>query len=222
MPVNGEAAMHIRPDIVEYFRKLLRIPDEPFEEIEFPPLAPVRDATPFAWLTDSMRTFGPDPRSLLPPHFAAYARIPGNPEHEGCLSREHVAVLATILNDATSSPDLCYYAVWEGYGEPMMIRLLEPGAVPPPPGKPRRRRFHDPPLVLPARQYRVFSGALSAATTSMSLSELSHQSPNLWWPADHAWCVASEIDLDETFVGGSRNCIDRILADPRLRATEVR
>ena len=26
--------------------------------------------------------------------------------------------------------------------------------------------------------------------------------PNLWWPDDRAWCVASEIDLDYTLVGG--------------------
>lgn len=214
--------MHIRPDVVEYFRRLLRIPEPPFDEIAFPPLVPVRDAAAFAWLTDAIRTLRPEPRSLLPDYFEAYARIPNDPEHEGCLPLEHTAVLATILNHATSSPDLCYYAVWEGFGEPMIVRLLEPGEIPRPPEKPRRRRFHEPQLILPGREYRVFSGPLDAATTSMSPSEFSYQSPNLWWPADHAWCVASEIDLDETFVGASRNCIDRILADPRLRATEVR
>jgi hypothetical protein len=47
--------------------------------------------------------------------------------------------------------------------------------------------------------------------------------PNLWWPDDHAWCVASEIDFPYTYVGGSQELIDAILEDPAiesLRATD--
>ena len=44
------------------------------------------------------------------------------------------------------------------------------------------------------------------------------QTPNLWWHGDHTWCVASEIDLTATYVGGPRALIDRILADERLEA----
>ena len=39
-------------------------------------------------------------------------------------------------------------------------------------------------------------------------------SPNIWWPEDHAWCVATDIDLFDTYVGGSRECIKAILSDP--------
>ena len=28
--------------------------------------------------------------------------------------------------------------------------------------------------------------------------------PNLWWPADRAWRVASDIDLPSTYLGGTR------------------
>lgn len=45
--------------------------------------------------------------------------------------------------------------------------------------------------------------------------------PNLLWPADHSWCVATEIDFDSTLVGGSRALIDAVLADPVLDAVEV-
>jgi hypothetical protein len=44
------------------------------------------------------------------------------------------------------------------------------------------------------------------------------QSPNLFWPADKAWCVATEIDLDSTYVGGSAALIAAILSDERLEA----
>ncbi|HWK91361.1 MAG TPA: hypothetical protein VNR17_03770 [Luteimicrobium sp.] len=47
-------------------------------------------------------------------------------------------------------------------------------------------------------------------------------SPNLVWPADLAWCVATEIDCDSTLVGGSRALVDAICADDALEAFEVR
>jgi len=44
------------------------------------------------------------------------------------------------------------------------------------------------------------------------------QCPNLWWPADRAWCVASEIDLLWTYVGGPCGLTSAILADERIEA----
>jgi hypothetical protein len=41
---------------------------------------------------------------------------------------------------------------------------------------------------------------------------------DLWWPADRAWCVASEIDLPWTYIGGSRGLIDAILTDDCIEA----
>jgi hypothetical protein len=47
------------------------------------------------------------------------------------------------------------------------------------------------------------------------------QSPNLFWPADRSWCVASEIDFDSTLVGGSRDLVDAVLAHPGLEVWPV-
>jgi hypothetical protein len=44
------------------------------------------------------------------------------------------------------------------------------------------------------------------------------QSPNIWWPEDRAWCVATEIDSFDTYVGGNEACIERILACRGLEA----
>jgi hypothetical protein len=38
----------------------------------------------------------------------------------------------------------------------------------------------------------------------------------LWWPDDRAWCVATDIDLDTTYVGASRECVARLPAEPHL------
>ena len=43
-------------------------------------------------------------------------------------------------------------------------------------------------------------------------------SPNLVWPADRAWFLASEIDFDSTLVGGSSELIETILGDSKLDA----
>jgi len=47
------------------------------------------------------------------------------------------------------------------------------------------------------------------------------QSPNLWWPDDHAWIVATEIDYAWSYVGGSQHLIDRVVSDDLLEAMPV-
>jgi hypothetical protein len=47
------------------------------------------------------------------------------------------------------------------------------------------------------------------------------EAPNLIWPEDRAWFVATEYDFDSTLVGGSRALIDALLAAPGLEVLEV-
>jgi hypothetical protein len=47
------------------------------------------------------------------------------------------------------------------------------------------------------------------------------QSPNLWWPDDRAWFVATEIDFDSTFVGGDDPLIAVLVTDRRLEALPI-
>jgi hypothetical protein len=44
------------------------------------------------------------------------------------------------------------------------------------------------------------------------------QVANLWWPQDRAWCVATEIDLAWTYVGGQAGLIRQLLAQTRIEA----
>lgn len=41
------------------------------------------------------------------------------------------------------------------------------------------------------------------------------------WPDDHAWCVATEIDLDTTYIGCTETCLASILADRHLEALRI-
>ena len=45
--------------------------------------------------------------------------------------------------------------------------------------------------------------------------------PNLWWPEDRAWVVATEIDFIETHVGGSAKAVSQILDDPGLESFPI-
>jgi hypothetical protein len=47
------------------------------------------------------------------------------------------------------------------------------------------------------------------------------EAPNLIWPADRSWFVASEVDFDSTLVGGSAQLIKAIIDSPNLEAWQV-
>jgi len=77
---------------------------------------------------------------------------------------------------------------------------------------------------LPFRDYILFEGPVEAATElgwNMLGRGLIAQSPNLFWPEDHAWCVASEVDLFCTLVAGSNALAESLIADPRLEVWRV-
>ncbi|WEK13156.1 MAG: hypothetical protein P0Y48_11905 [Candidatus Microbacterium phytovorans] len=49
----------------------------------------------------------------------------------------------------------------------------------------------------------------------------SAQTPSIVWPADRAWVSVTEVDYDSTIVGGAREPIAALVADPRLEAWEI-
>ncbi|GAC1504213.1 MAG: hypothetical protein NVS1B3_00490 [Candidatus Dormibacteraceae bacterium] len=143
----------------------------------------------------------------------------------GALSEGQARALVRLLAAHTSNAGECWFCVWEGYGS------INPNPLPQPradagglrwirslwwrlgrtlpkanPNVPEWRRVR-----LPQRNYILFKGPLSLA--------LGHDGgPNLWWPDDRSWCVASEIDFPYTYVGGSKKLIEEILVDPAIEA----
>lgn len=123
--------------------------------------------------------------------------------HLGSLTVAHAARLTSLLAPHTKTPQRCWFAVWEGYGALLVSRKAK-----------------VPKVKLPQRDMFLMSGALTAATTPLDPSPLG-QLANLWWPEDRAWCVASEIDLMTTYVGGSAACIEDLLGDDTLEVMPV-
>jgi hypothetical protein len=80
-------------------------------------------------------------------------------------------------------------------------------------------RDQAPTFHLPGREFYLFEGQIEGATTPWSGGGSSLAS--MWWPGDEAWCVATEIDFDTTYVGGSRSCIDSLLGEASIEALEA-
>lgn len=86
-----------------------------------------------------------------------------------------------------------------------------------------------PRLELPAREHFLLAGslddvaALAAGTATADVSPFrpGSRTPSLLWPDDRTWCVATEVDFDSTLVGGTRDLVDAVLADPVLEAVAV-
>ncbi|MGK5169911.1 hypothetical protein [Geodermatophilus sp. CPCC 205761] len=189
--------------------------------------------------------------SLVPPHFPAYARVfhpaaryaglddvdvswtevaAGNgsvvhpamewgsitgameffdeadqsPLWDGAPAMGHLPVtvaarLAEVLARHTTTPGDCWFGVWSGFGFPAADR---------------------PALALPGRAMWLVRGPVGLAAANLA-PEPAEQSANLWWPADRAWVVATDIDLVTTYVAGSPACVADLLATPGLEVAEV-
>jgi hypothetical protein len=123
-----------------------------------------------------------------------------HPPAVGSLPTEQVVALARVLARHTATPDRCWFAIWEGFGD----------------------LHHEvrsaPTFSAPHREYHLLTGPVDPLVGYDSLRE---QSPNLCWPEDRSWCLASEIDLNSSYLGCDRACADEILVLAELEARTI-
>jgi hypothetical protein len=145
----------------------------------------------------------------------------------GVLSRPQAQALIRLLPAFTSTPDACWFCLWDGYGyvtgAVTQLSEFKQGSAPAGERRPRRWNLRMPlpkaignlpgrkRVKLPNRDYLLFRGPIAKA-------EGWEDGPNLWWPDDQAWCVASEIDHPYSYVGGPHELIDAIVKDPALES----
>jgi hypothetical protein len=122
---------------------------------------------------------------------------------EGSLLAELAAPLATVLARHTATPLVCWFAVWNGFAAT------------------RDDLRRAPRFDVPNRRYFLLEGPVDAVTETTNQAGIWHQSANIWWPNDRAWCVATEIDLNTTYIACAEACRDDILATPELEAFEI-
>lgn len=152
----------------------------------------------------------------------------GKPE-QGNLDSLALERVCEVLAEHTSRDTSCFFALWEGWGwihgSPAVAVVTWPGeqARPVPPAFPDEV-IRGPRLRHPARNYLLFAGPLIAARQigwQSSWNAFFPQSPNLFWPEDRSWCVATEIDFDSTIVAGDERLVASLLAAPDLEVWRV-
>lgn len=206
----------------------------------------VRDLTPALWIRSRLHPFAQDAGSVVPEGFDSYARVfhPAtrddkpvtwhaiaeannrkvhpemqfgsiastwresprpdvwtSPPPTGRLPTALAVRLAAILRQHTTTPERIWFAVWEGWGG------LDPGTP----------RFDHP-----GRRYYLAKGALDEPDTAAQTPFLSDEGASMWWPEDRSWFVATEVDLDSTYVGATKECIEAVIASHAVEALRAR
>jgi hypothetical protein len=82
--------------------------------------------------------------------------------------------------------------------------------------------LHGAKVVVPNWAYFLLRGSISDfgdwGAADMWSGEPRHDMPDpaFTWPADHAWCVANDVDPHWAGIGAASSAIDQLLADPLL------
>jgi hypothetical protein len=155
-----------------------------------------------------------------------------HPPPTGSLDRLEATALIAMLGPHTTTPDDCWLAIWHGFSqltgavavhasrEEGIPRLASAAPAVRAEVTEAPRRLADAPTVsLPDREYFLYRGPIDVVPRFEHLP--GHlQTPNMWWPEDRAWFVATEIDFDSTLVGCTRACATALLAS-ELEVLEV-
>jgi len=126
----------------------------------------------------------------------------GDPKEDGQwswnLSPSQFEALSPVLARHTSSTN-GWFLLWEGFGD-----LNE-------------EVFNDrvPKVSHAMRNFYLLRGPLD------SYAHFSND-PSYWWPDDRGWCMCTDTDFYWSYLAGSRECIDEVLALPIMDAVETK
>lgn len=159
---------------------------------------------------------------------------PGGSPALGHLSAKILKPLCEVLERHTTSPECCFFGLWTGWTS-VSFRMSSKGTRHLPDLKAAERgdcvldfdelpapRFDLPPQA--GREYVLLSGTLMSAVEIAESAEATGwppTSPNLIWPEDCSWFLASEIDFESTFVGGSYASIAEIVDSSKIEAARI-
>lgn len=180
-----------------------------------------QETTAANWLVESVT---PAMQLILfgPAGFEAYARLrfipdpagPGQEEADVELPDDHPSDIAQArralhrLAPFTSTPEECYFCLWEGYSD---IEL--PPEV-----------LRGPLVEIPHRRYALLRGSLSDIDSWQDDVGGGQPvpPPAFVWPADRRWCFASDVDPHWAGIGGSRAAVDALVDAPGIDAVPAR
>jgi hypothetical protein len=191
------------------------------------------DGTPVRW-ADVADALGQDMHALAQWHTLVGSNDPddladskwhGSPPVRGDLCPEILRHLCALLEGHTDCAKHCFFGLWDGWTSIQ----LQPGVG----GKATQKlirsgdelvgpRFGLPPQA--GRDYVLLCGPIWAAMEIARFDETIGfwpTSPNLIWPKDRSWFLASEIDFDSTLVGGSNMLVQSVVKSSEIEAWRV-
>lgn len=199
------------------------------------PLRPEPDVSQAAWFAASKAPWT-QLCTLGPSGFEKYGRLfhplpEGADEHdpdelvnlEGHLDDNPLERLRTLLARHTNTPDDCFFGLWDGFGDlygSPSVGFFRTGVGKRPDVPPAfpAEVLNGPRVEIPNRSYLLFRGPLNEAGR-WGAADLAPghprriNSPNLMWPRDRAWFMASEIDMPWTGLAGSAELLEEVMAD---------
>jgi len=184
-----------------------------------------REGRPVRWAEIARAShgeFGPKSDFI---HVALVPHVPpgttlwdGNTPDRGSLDPADATYLVEVLTRFTDPTQTIWYGLWEGLGWDHSMTYIEgcPPIYTPDPVPEQVRQ--GPRICSPVRKYLMYSGTLADALAWMSSK---HQTPHLWWPSDHRWCVASDVDLPWSIVGGETEVITQLVHHSHLEVLAI-
>ncbi|MEZ5412625.1 MAG: hypothetical protein R2761_31610, partial [Acidimicrobiales bacterium] len=194
-------------------------------------LKPAETAAPAEWLERACRGDWWTVGALVPNRYDAFLRVyaPAAEADEWWRSyRALFEVIASIGERHTSSPHSAWFAVWEGHGfketeTRIAWRDLPMGERERRARDAERERLRDgdrrrnagigsllnqiPRFERPGRTYYLLTGPVAAAGKLRYPDSDEWRNPDLFWPDDQRWFVATDVDFWSLYVGGSNGFI---------------
>ena len=194
-------------------------------------MTPAESVDSAAWIRSACRGDPGTVGALVPNHFAATIRVYApDPRHGDWWSeyRDLFSAVASIGERNTETPTRAWFAIWEGHGfekatshigwsepalddatrrarEQAQVQLHE---------EDRRRNaaIRDaldpiPRFDLPDRSYYLMEGPLNAVDGLRYPGFDGWRNPDLIWPDDRRWIVATDVDFWSLYIGGDDNFI---------------
>lgn len=180
-----------------------------------------------AWIEPACRGAWGTVGALVPNDYATYVRV-WSPDTDADdwwdAYRDLFDILTTVGARHTSTPDRAWFAIWEGYGwaTSTLLWAYNEGAL-----DVERQRAEDarrrepiraglaelPRFGLPNRDYYLVCGNVAAATQISQPGPFHRwQRPELFWPDDRRWFVATDVDFWSLYIGGDHDFVDELTA----------
>jgi hypothetical protein len=153
---------------------------------------------PAAWLPEAVNGSFGSVGGLLPGHYESYLLVESAPERIEdwwAAQRQIIAALAEVLSAYTETADEAWFAIWEGHSS----RWDSVAAL-----------HQVPRFDLPHRTYYLITGQVIDVEHIWEPIARHWFRPDLWWPEDRQWFVATDVDFWCNYVGGSRTMTEAV------------